>query len=351
MSTKQHLPRFDRRSFLKASATGVAVFGTGIQLVIPQDAHAAAKVVIKYDWLMSNGQIGDIVAAENGYFADAGLEVEFSPGGPNSATVPAVVSGAAALGQFSETPQLFNARASGVPVKILACGYRTGPYALTSMPDKPLRSVEDLRGLKIGIQPTARFVMDAIAAKNDIPIDELDIINVGFDKAPLVRGEVDAIGGWITNTQALSVVGDDRIDLLLSDLGLASYADVYFATDDAVANNTETLAKFVGAVAKGWGWTYSNPQEAVTKAVTAFPNMDLDWELKTIDLVLKMSFDDDTAKDGWGTFDPASLEEQISLYDQIKQYPDGRPKLEDVYTPLILKMTAADRPKLNAPGA
>ncbi len=341
----------DRRSFLKASAAGLAAFAGGVELVIPKDARAASKVVVKYDWLMSNGQIGDIIAAENSYFEEAGLEVEFSPGGPNSATVPPVVSGAAALGQFSETAQLFNARASGVPVKILACGYRTGPYAFTSKPEKPLRSVDDLRGVKIGIQPTARFLIDAIAAKHDIPIDELEIVNVGFDKAPLVRGEVDAIGGWITNTQALSVVGDDRIDLLVSNLGLPAYADVYFATDDAVANNAETLAAFVGAAAKGWGWTHANPEEAVKKAVAAFPNMDLDWELKTIDLVLKMSFDDDTAKDGWGTFDPASLEEQIALYDAIKQYPDGRPKLGDVYTPAILEMTEAERPKLNAPGA
>ncbi len=351
MSTGKHAGRVSRRSFLTASAAGLTAFGAGIQLIIPKDARAATKVIIKYDWLMSNGQIGDIVAAENGYFQDAGLEVEFSPGGPNSATIPPVISGAAALGQFSETPQLFNARASGIPVKILACGYRTGPYAFTSKPDKPLRSVDDLRGLKIGIQPTARFLIDAIATKNGIPIEELEIVNVGFDKAPLVRGEVDAIGGWITNTQALSVVGDDRIDLLVRDLGLSSYADVYFATDDAVENNAETLARFVGAAAKGWGWTHANPEEAVKKAVAAFPAMDLDWEMKTIDLVLKMSFDDDTANDGWGTFDPASLEEQIALYDQIKQYPDGRPALADVYTSKILEMTADDRPKLNAPGA
>ena len=350
MKTKSYPPVIDRRSFLKTSAASVAAFGTGIQLVIPDKAAAAAKVVIKYDWLMSNGQIGDIIAVENGYFKEAGLEVEFSPGGPNSATVPPVVSGAAALGQFSETPQLLNARANGVPVKILACGYRTGPYAFTSKPAKPLRSVEDLRGLKIGIQPTARFLIDAIAAKNNIPVDKLEVVNVGFDKAPLIRGEVDAIGGWITNTQALSVVGDDRIDLLVRDLGLSSYADVYFATDKAIENNSDTLAKFIGAAARGWGWTHANPQDAVKKAVAAYPGMDLEWELKTIDLVLAMSFDDNTAKDGWGTFDPASLEEQIALYDQIKQYPDGRPALEDVYTSKILEMTVADRPKLNAPG-
>lgn len=340
----------NRRSFMKGLA-GVAAFAPGIQLVLAQNAHAADKVVIQYDWLMSNGQIGDIIAAANGYFEEAGLEVEFSPGGPNSATVPPVVSGAAQLGQFSETPQLFAARASGVPVKIIACGFRTGPYALTSKPASPIRAVADLKGKKVGIQPTARFLMDAILAKNGIDPADVTVVNVGFDKAPLVRGEVDAIGGWITNTQALSVVGDDRIDLLVRELGLNSYADVYFATDTAIEQNSETLAKFIGAVAKGWGWVHANPQEAVKKMVAAYPEMDLGWEEKTIDLVLKLSFDADTAKDGWGTFDPASIDEQIALLDQVGQYPNGRPATADVLTTRILEMTAAERPKLGAPAA
>lgn len=341
-----------RRRFL-ARGGGVAVaaaFGGAVQLVLPDAASAmGAKVVVKYDWLMSNGQAGDIIAAEKGIYKEAGLDVEFAPGGPNSATVPPVVSGAATLGQFSETPQLFNARAGGVPVKILACGFRTGPYALTSKPEKPLRNLEDLQNVRVGVQPTARFIIDAIAAKHGIPVENITVVPVGFDKAPLVAGEVDAIGGWITNTQALSVVGDDRIDLLVSDLGLESYADVYFATDDAIESNTEQLATFIGATAKGWGWVYENPSEAVEVMVGAVDGLDLGWEQKTIDLVLRLSFDDDTARDGWGTFDPASLEAQLALYDQIGQYPNGRPSLEDVYTPKILEMTADWRPKLGAP--
>lgn len=341
-----------RRRFLQ-SGSGVTVasaLGGAVQLVLPDAASAqGAKVVVKYDWLMGNGQIGDIIAAERGLYKEAGLDVEFAPGGPNSATVPPVISGAAALGQFSETPQLFNARAGGVPVKILACGFRTGPYALTSRPDKPLRNLEDLQNVRVGVQPTARFLIDAIAAKNGIPIENITVIPVGFDKAPLVAGEVDAIGGWITNTQALSVVGEDRIDLLVSDLGLESYADVYFATDDAVDNNADQLAAFIGATGKGWGWVHANPSEAVEIMVSAVDGLDLGWEQKTVDLVLGLSFDEDTARDGWGTFDPASLESQLALYDQIGQYSDGRPSLADVHTTSILAMTADARPKLGAP--
>lgn len=341
----------NRRSFIKTGLAGLAVAAPGIGLVLTPGARAAGKVVIQYDWLMSNGQIGDIVAAANGYFKDAGLDVEFSPGGPNAATVPPVISGSAQLGQFSETPQLYAARASGVPIKIIACGYRTGPYALTSKPSNPIRTAADLKGKKIGIQPTARFVIDEILSKNGIDPADVTVVNVGFDKGPLLRGDVDAIGGWITNTQALSVVGDDRIDLLVRDLGLDSYADVYFATDTAIEQDAETLAKFIGATARGWGWVHANPQEAVKKMVEAYPEMDLGWEQKTVDLVLKLSFDATTAKDGWGTFDPTSIEEQLALLDKVGQYPNGRPAAADVYTTKILELSAADRPKLDAPAA
>lgn len=331
----------NRRGFLAGAAGG------GIALMLPQHARAEnAKVVVKLDWLMSNGQIGEVMALQQGFFKDAGLDVEFNPGGPNSATVPPVVSGEAALGQFSESTQLVAARASGVPVKIIACGFRTGPYALASLPKAPVRSAADMIGKRIGIQPTARVVIDAVIAKNNLDASKITVVNVGFDKAPLERGEVDAIGGWITNTQSLSVLGPDRIDLLISDMGLPSYANVYFATDDAVEKNADVLAKYIGAVAKGWEWTKNNPQDAVKKTVEAYPDMSLEWELKTIDLVMKLSFDQDTVANGWGHFDPAKIEEQIAMFDALKQYESGRPKLEDVYTTKILDMTKDVRPKI-----
>ena len=96
---------------------------------------------------------------------------------------------------------------------------------------------------------------------------------------------------------------------------------------------------------------HANPQEAVKKMVAAYPEMDLGWEEKTVNLVLKLSFDAATARDGWGTFDPASIEEQLALLDKVGQYPNGRPAAADVHTTRILELSAAERPKLDAPAA
>ena len=83
-----------RRGFLKGGAVvGAIAAGSGASLLAPTTSRAdTAKVVVQYDWLMGNGQIGDVVAVHNGYFKDQGLEVEMIPGGPNSATLAPIVS-------------------------------------------------------------------------------------------------------------------------------------------------------------------------------------------------------------------------------------------------------------------
>ena len=337
-----------RRTLLRSGGFSLAAMAGGLGLLLPSRGHAArAKVVIKYDWLMSNGQIGDIVAARRGYFEAEGLDVDFAPGGPNSATVPPVVSGQARLGQFSDSAQLLLARSAGVPIKIIACGFRMSPFAFYSLPRAPIRTVHDMVGKRIGIQPTARFALDAILAKNGIDPASLTVTNIGFDMTALTTGQVDAVTGWITNTQALAVIGPQRIDLPMSDTGVPSYANVYFATDDAVAHDSDTLAAVIRAVAKGWGWTHANPQAAVALTVAAYPQLDLAVEQRTVARILALSFDAATGNDGWGSFDLASVQGQISAYDKVGQFKSGAPRAEDCATRKILDMTAGARPKLS----
>ncbi|MGO8440857.1 nitrate ABC transporter substrate-binding protein, partial [Rhizobium ruizarguesonis] len=99
-------------------------------------------------------------------------------------------------------------------------------------------------------------------------------------------------------------------------------------TDDAVTGHAETLAKVLRAVAKGWALTHEHPEEAVKLTVEAYPQLDLAVELKTVPRILSLSFDASTGREGWGSFDPAALAEQIAVYDKIGQFKSGEPKLE-----------------------
>lgn len=341
------MSELSRRDVLRSTGFTLAALSGGMALFLPRRGRAApAEIVVQYDWLMSNGQIGDVVALHKGFYEEQGLKVSFSPGGPNSATVPPVVTGQAALGQFSDSAQLLLARSAGVPIKIIACGFRQAPFAFYSLPKAPIRTVQDMVGKRIGIQPTARYVLDAILVKHGIDPSSLEITNIGFDMTPLVAGEVDAVTGWITNTKALSVIGPERIDLTMQAAGMPSYANVYFATDQALQDDADTLTRFIAATAKGWAWSHAHQAEAVDVTVDAYPQLDRATEHATMDRIMDLSFDATTAEHGWGWFDPASVAEQIAIYDSIGQFQAGAPTVEDSVSTMILEATADIRPKI-----
>ena len=306
---------------------------------------ANAKVVVQYDWLMSNGQIGDVVAIKNGFFQNEGLDVVLSLGGPNATAVSPVVTGQAQVGQFSDSGQLILARSSGVPVRIIAAGLRVAPFGFFSLPQMPVRTVHDMLGKRIGIQPTARYVLEAILKKAGIDLSKLTITDVGDDMTPLAAGRVDAITGWITNAKEMSIFSGPLIELSMESAGLPSYGDVYFATETALATNADTLARFIRGIAKGWGWTYAHPDRAVDIAAAAYPTLDAAIEKKIMPTVMRLTFDADTLKYGWGAFKPEKLAAQLKAYVNVAQvFPSVH--VDETYSMKILEMTAADRPKL-----
>lgn len=345
MSRVEHEHRNTSRRQVLRGAAALAM-GTA-WLSVTRGARAeTASISVKYDWLMSNGQIGDVVAQTNGYFAEEGLEVEFLPGGPNSTTVPPVTAGQALLGQFSDRGQGMLARSAGAPIKMIAAGFRQSPFAYFSLPAKPIHSVEDMVGKRIGTQPTARFVLDALLAKAGIDPGELEIVTVGWDMGPLANDQVDAITAWVTNTKALSVLGADRLALMQWDAGLPSYANAYFTSDQELAENGEAIAKFIRAVAKGWAWMHDNPEASVDILVDAYPELDREVEKETVAKIVELSFDQTTREHGWGYFDPQIIADQIATYDGIGQFEKAAPTVEDFIDTTILEATEADRPKL-----
>jgi NitT/TauT family transport system substrate-binding protein len=336
-----------RRDVLRGGMSIAAASGLGgAALIFPKTGKAANDLYVQFDWLMGNGQIGDIVALKKGLFAEQGLNVTFNPGGPNAQTVPPVLSGQALMGQFSSTSQAMIAYGAGRPVRVFACGYQVLPFAYISLPRAPIRKPEDFIGKKVATQPTARLTLDLILSVHHIDPSKLEIVNMGFDMTPLVTGQVDCVTGFITNTKAMSVIGPDRIIMTAESAGVTSYANVYFVADENFAMNKDTIAKVLSAIAKGWEWSFHNRKAAVDIMCDAYPNLDREVEHQTVDLVMQLSFDEATRKNGWGWFENERLERQIKLFDGAKRFETRVPTPESLATREILTMTAATRPKL-----
>ena len=74
---------------------------------------------------------------------------------------------------------------------------------------------QDMIGKTIATQPTAVILLRALLAKNGIAEDQVEVVKMGSDMDQLMTGQAAAVTGWMTNTNALKVLGDGRVDMML----------------------------------------------------------------------------------------------------------------------------------------
>ena len=298
-----------------------------------------AKVNMQLGWLASNGILGEVVAKRMGYYKELGIDLNVTPGGPGVDGVASVAAGRAQVGHLSSSPSLMLARSAGIPVKAFAAGYQKHPFTYFSLKKNPIRTPKDMVGKTIATQPTAVILLRALLAKNGIAEDQVKIVKMGSDMAQLTTGRVAAVTGWMTNTNALKILGKDRVDMMLWDAGIRLYANVYYATDDMLAKHSDVLTRFLTGSARGWGYARKNPKAAVDHLVAEYKNLNKASELEAVGGVLGFSFDKVTAKDGWAAMNKANWQAQIDVYASLKQFKGKTPTVDDVMTDSILAAT------------
>ena len=136
-----------------------------------------------------------------------------------------------------------------------------------------MRSARDLVGKRIGVSPTSLILVRALLAKNAIDLRDVTLVMTGSDMDPLVKGEVDVMTGWLTNTAALKVLGSDRVDLRLWDAGVRLYAHALLRHLQTIHDSADILARFVRATSKGWEFAFNNREKALELLVAEFPHL------------------------------------------------------------------------------
>lgn len=336
--------RLDRRSLLQGmTALGAAFAGTRISIQ-PTWASDLHTVKLQLGWLAGNGILGELAADRNGYFAEEGLALEVVAGGPNVDGVASVASGRAHIGSISSSPSLMLARSQGLPVKCIAAGYQQHPFTYFSLEKNPVREPKDLIGKTVATNGTARILLQALLAANDIPEDQVNVLVMGADMAPLLTGQADVVTGWKTNVGALSVLGPDRVDMTLWDAGIKLYANPYYVTDTSLSESPDQVRGMLRAIARGWGWVHDNPEAAVEILLSRYPNLDREAEMAAVGPVVAYSFNDATRQQGWGTMTRENWQAQIDIYDRLGQFEDSAPAVDDVMTLSVLDEIAAARP-------
>ena len=330
--------------------TGAAATVAAAANLLPSGGFAQAKtqtINLQLGWLASNNNIGEVVAKQLGYFEEEKLNVVIQPGGPSIDGVAIVASGRYEIGQVSSSPSLMLAASQKIPVKCFATGLQQHPYTFFSLEKKPIRTPKDMVGKKIGIQATGKILLTALLKKHNIPEKDVEVVVVGADFTPLLTGQVDAFTGWLTSTTAIKALGQPPVTLRLWDAGVQLYALPLYATKDTMREEAGDARRVPARrMARGYAFAQKDPEKAVDLLVKEYPNFKRDDELEGMKVLLKFAFNENTKANGWGAFDPKVWQDQITLYDELKQFTAGAPKLDDVITTKILDATKDARPKI-----
>ena len=308
--------------------------------------YAQTQVPFALDWKFEGPSAAYFAAIDNGHFADAGLEVEISPGKGSLDAIPKIATGAFPIG-FADINSLvkFLDANPGAPVTAVMMIYDKPPFAVVGRASRGIEGPSSLEGKILGAPPPdgAWAQFPAFASANELDMSSITVEPVGFPtrEPMLAEGNVDAITGFsfssYLNLVRLGVPEDDIVVLLMADHGLSLYGNAIIVNTDYAKDNADVVTGFLGAVAKGWRDVIADPAAGAEMIAMRNPAIDVELETRRLQLAIDANVVTDyTRENGIGGIDAdrfATSLEQIGETYEFNTPPDASLYFTDVYLP------------------
>jgi ABC-type nitrate/sulfonate/bicarbonate transport system substrate-binding protein len=222
------------------------------------------KITLRLRWLHQAQFAGFYTAVEKGFYADAGLEVDIQPGGPDFPAVQMVAAGGEQFG-VTGPDQIILSREKGVPIVAVSAIYRKSPFVLFSSKQSGITKMEDLIGKNVGVKLSGSEELVYRAMMKSAGIDKTQVKEsvVKFDLTPFLEDKVDVWPGFIINEVLAAQKAGKELNIIYpNDYGVNTYGDTLFTTEKMIKEKPEVVKAFVQASMKGWDYAINNPEEA-----------------------------------------------------------------------------------------
>jgi NitT/TauT family transport system substrate-binding protein len=250
-----------RTSFLGSFAAAVAA---------PRIALAAsASIPLQVGAMLLDTAGQAYYAADNGFFADAGLDAKVNVMNNGAAILAGVLSGSLDIG-FASPASLVQARERGIPIRFVAPGAVGSDKTLTTglmvLKDASLKSARDLEGKTVavaGLRDITQFMTMAWLDRNGANLASVQFIEIPYaEMAPaLQQGRVAAacmIEPHVTAAKATC----RTLAALDTVLGHRYMQTGWTATEPWIAANADALARFRSAIRRSARWANDHHEQS-----------------------------------------------------------------------------------------
>jgi NitT/TauT family transport system substrate-binding protein len=310
-------------------------------------SQANEKVTFSLNWVPYGLHYGIFAAEAQGYYREAGLDIDIQRGYGSGDTVKRTATGAADIG-MADMASVIVGRGNGLAVKQVATLLDRSADAIFYIKGGGITTPKDLPGRTLGatVGETTLNLMPVFAANAGFDHKKVEIVNLATPaKFPtFVSKKVDAIVAFRTEEPGILAaagkagVAVDRF--LFSDYGVDYYSIGFIVSDDTLAKRSDMVKRFLSATLRGYAFAFKNPQAAADMFIKRFPESNRELSFAQWTVSTEHVLTERTRANGLGYIDRAKMQQTLDLitkYQEVKQAVG----LDDIYaTSALTKIEA-----------
>jgi NitT/TauT family transport system substrate-binding protein len=311
-----------RRRFLEKSALAAGALALPLAPLRVRAAAPLKQVSMTLDWLYEGANAGYLVAHEQGFFRDAGLDVAIASGKGSASTAQLVASKASQIG-FADGFVVGNGVSKGMKIKTVGSIYRRNPASVLVFEDSPIKTPKDLEGRKIAISAGSAVIQQwpAFCKGAGIDVSKVELNNIdpaGLTPA-LINGTVDALGVYVSSyIPPLEVRGKKKVRIFwFADYGVVAVSNGMITHEDLIKSDPDLIHAFVPAAIKGFLYGRQHPDQAFAAVQKYQPTSDPAIVKRSLEVSWKLWVPPNTKGKplGWG-----SEKDWASTIEVLHQY-------------------------------
>jgi putative hydroxymethylpyrimidine transport system substrate-binding protein len=297
---------------------------------------------VALDFYVNPDHAGIFEAIDNGYFRDAGLDVQTQAPSDPSAPIREVAAGRVDLA-ISYEPEVLLAHDQGLPVKAVAALVPTPLTSLIWLRDSGIQDVKDLQGKTIATAgiPYQEAYLKTILDGAGLTTSDVKTVDVQQNLLPaILTGKAQAMLGGFLNVEGVDLEeqGKDPTVTPVDELGIPTYNElVLVANSDSLDSNSEDIRLFLDALERGTKAAVADPAGATEAILKAGKGLDPQTTEAEVRKTLPLLLPEDTGHP-YGYMDPREWEKFAHFFadnGEIKALPD----VDDVLTNELLPGT------------
>ncbi|TAN51330.1 MAG: transporter substrate-binding domain-containing protein [Methylococcaceae bacterium] len=233
----------------------------------PVFAQPSENVALQLKWLHSFQFAGYYAAIEQGYYAEAGLNVAIRERIPGVNNIEQVLKGEAQYG-VADTALLLD-RLKGKPLILLASIFQHNPLVYITLKQSGIVSPYELIGKRVMSDPIDDAPLVAMLYETGITPDKFTRLDNSFNAHDLIDGKTDAVSAYITDQ--VDYFKQQGVEINIIDprnYGVDFLGDNLFTTEKELREHPERVRLFRLASLRGWEYALSHP-EAMIRLILA----------------------------------------------------------------------------------